>query len=131
MNELSKHQSAQMAFQDALEYHRRALSEQLRRNSLRIDPSASVRTLVRLARATPTHEQALHQFEDAIRASLTRYVEATPKAARNVLQADAQFLVDHFERFTEVPIAPSPVKRVVSWARRKFRGVTRSTGDVD
>lgn len=131
MNELSRHQSAQMAFQDSLEYHRRALSEQLRRNSLQIDPNASVRTLVRLARATPAHEHALHQFEDAIRASLTRYVEATPKAARNVLQADAQFLVDHFERFTEVPIAPSPVKRVVSWARRKFRGVTRSTGDVD
>lgn len=131
MNELSKHQSAQMAFQDALVYHRAALCEQLRRNSLQIDPEASVRTLVRLARAMPAHEQALHQFEDAIRASLTRYVEATPKAARNVLQADAQFLVDHFERFTEVPIAPSPVKRVVSWARRKFRGVTRSAGDVD
>lgn len=89
MNELSKHQSAQMAFQDALVYHRIALCEQLRRNSLQIDPEASVRTLVRLARSMPAHEQALHQFEDAIRATLTRYVEATPKAARNVLQADA------------------------------------------
>ncbi len=131
MNELSRHQSAQMAFQDSLEYHRRALSEQLRRNSLQIDPSASVRTLVRLARTAEVFHSALFQFEDAIRAPLTAYVEATPKAARSVMLEDAHFLLDHFERFTKVPIIPHPIKRMVSWARRKFRGATQDAGDVD
>lgn len=131
MTEFNRHASAQMTFMQALRQHRFALCEQLRRNSLQIDSDAPVRTLVRLARAIPAHAPALRQFEDAIRPSLTSYVEATPKSARNVLQVDAQFLVDHFERFAEVPIAPGPVKRVVSWARRTFRGATRSAGDVD
>lgn len=130
MNELSRHQSAQMAFIQSLRHHRPSLVRALQAHALSVDADAPVRTLVRLSRVLPGRP-GLCDFETAIRASLTAYVEATPKAARNVLQADAQFLVDHFERFTEVPIAPTPVKRVVSWARRKFRGATRSAGDVD
>jgi hypothetical protein len=130
MNDLYRHQAAQFAFTDALEYHRRTLAEGMRRQFFLVDPNAPVRTLVRLARAVDD-KSALHQFEDAIRAPLTAYVEATPKAARTVMLEDAHFLVDHFERFTEVPIVPNPVKRMVSWARRKFRGANRSLGDVD
>lgn len=130
-NEFNRHASAQMAFMQALRTHRQALATAMRKEWLHVDPDAPVRTLVRLARVSATDRTALHEFEDAIRASLTAYVEATPKTARNVLQADAQFLVDHFDRFTEVPIAPNPVKRVVSWARRKLRGAAKEPGDVD
>lgn len=130
MNEFNRHASAQMAFMQALRRHRPSLVAALRQHSMAIDMDAPIRTLVRLARVLPGRP-GLATFECAVRASLTAYVEATPRAARNVLHADAQFLVDHFERFTEVPIAPSPVKRMVSWARRTFRGVTRSAGDVD
>lgn len=122
-----RHASAQMAFMATVQRHRPALAV-----AVRADPAASVRTLVRLARSRPyTHRVALHDFETAIRASLTAYVAATPKAARHVLEPDAQFLVEHFDRFTEVPITASPIKRVVSWARRTFRGATQDAGDVD
>ena len=131
MNEFNRHASAQFAFMNALERHRYELVLSMRRNALQLDRSASVRTLVRLARTDRYHRKALFAFEDAIRAPLTAYVEATPKAARAALLPEAQFLLDHFARFTEVPIAPNPIKRVVSWARRKFRGAARSAGDVD
>lgn len=131
MNELSRHQAAQFAFMDALEYHRSALSEAMRHDSLQIDPKASARTLVRLARVSDAHTSALHQFEVSIRASLQAYLDATPKIARASLLPDAQFLIEHFDRFTEVPLTASPVKRVVSWARRKLRGAAKEPGDVD
>ena len=131
MNEFNRHASAQMAFMTALERQRRALAEGMRHDSLQVDPSASVRTLVRLARTAKVFHSALFQFEDAIRAPLTAYVEATPKAARAVMLEDAHFLMDHFDRYTEVPIIPHPIKRMVSWARRKFRGATQDAGDVD
>lgn len=130
MNELSKHQSAQMRFMDTVRRHRPALAAALRAAGYAVDSDAFTRALVRLARVADG-KPGLHDFEDAVRASLQAYLDATPKAARNVLESDAQFLVDHFDRFTEVPLTANPVKRVVIWARRKVRGVTRSAGDVD
>ena len=125
-----RHASAQMAFMATVRRHRPALAAALRAAGYFVDSDASLRGLVRLARAVPS-KSGLHDFETAVRASLTAYVAATPKAARHVLEPDAQFLVEHFDRFTEVPITASPIKRVVSWARRKFRGATQDAGDVD
>jgi hypothetical protein len=126
-----RHASAQMAFMTTVHKHRPVLADAMRRNSLQIDRDAPLRSLVRLARVDATYGPALRAFEDAVRASLVQYVEATPPAARNVLEADAQFLVDHFDRYTKVPITTTPVTRVVSWARRKFRGAAQDAGDVD
>lgn len=130
MNEFNRHVSAQMAFMQALRRHRSDLVAALRCHSMAIDIDASVRTLVRLARVLPDRP-GLAAFETAMRAPLTAYIEATPRGVRSVMLADAQFLLDHFDRFTEVPIAPNPVKRVVSWARRKVRGLRKEPGDVD
>lgn len=125
-----RHASAQMAFMTTVRKHRPALAAALQAAGYAVDDGASMRGLVRLSR-THVDKPGLHDFETAIRASLTAYVAATPKAAQHVLEPDAQFLVEHFDRFTEVPITASPIKRVVSWARRKFRGAAQDAGDVD
>jgi len=129
-NEFNRHASAQMAFMQALRRHRLDLVEALRSRTMMIDIDASVRTLVRLARVLPD-KPGLAAFETAVRPSLAAYVSATPRAAHSVMLADAQFLLDHFDRFTEVPLTVHPVKRVVSWARRKLRGAAKEPGDVD
>lgn len=125
-----RHASTQMAFMATVRKHRPTLAAALQGAGYAVDSDASLRGLVRLAR-THVDKPGLHDFETAVRASLTAYVAATPKAARHVLEPDAQFLVEHFDRFTEVPITASPIKRVVSWARRKFRGAAQDAGDVD
>lgn len=129
-NEFNRHASAQMAFMQALRRHRLDLVEALRSRTMMIDIDASVRTLVRLARVLPD-KPGLAEFETAMRAPLVAYIDATPREARSVMLADAQFLLDHFDRFTEVPLTANPVKRVVSWARRKLRGAAKEPGDVD
>lgn len=126
-----RHASAQMAFMMTARKQRANLAAAMRRTSLQIDPDATLRALVRLARVDPSYAPALRTFEDAVRASLVQYVNATPAGARTVLEADAQFLVDHFDRYTKVPVTSTPVKRVVSWARRKLRGAAEEPGDVD
>lgn len=131
MNELSRHQAAQRAFLTCLERQREALAVALRMDNLMIDGQASVRTLVRLARTRTDREPALEAFESSVRGCLVAYVNATPKGSRHLLHPDAQFLLEHFNRFTEVPITASPVKRVVSWARRKLGGVVKEPGDVN
>lgn len=129
-NDLNHHASAQMAFMQALRRHRLDLVEALRNRTMAIDIDAPVRTLVRLARVLPD-KPGLAEFETAMRAPLAAYIDATPREARSVMLADAQFLLDHFDRFTEVPLTANPVKRVVSWARRKLRGAAKEPGDVD
>lgn len=129
-NEFNRHASAQMAFMQALRRHRTALATALRAGGYLVDNDASTRALVRLARVADG-KPGLLTFETAMRPSLAHYIDVTPKAARNVLLADAQFLLDHYDRFTEVPLTANPVKRVVSWARRKLRGAAKEPGDVD
>lgn len=130
MNEFNRHASAQMAFMQALRRHLPDLAQALRAGGYLVDSDASVRALVRLARVADG-KPGLAAFETAMRPSLAAYIDATPKAARNVLLVDAQFLLDHYNRFTEVPLTTNPVKRVVSWARRKVRGLRKEPGDVD
>lgn len=130
MNEFNRHTSAQMAFMDTVRRHRPVLAEALQDAGYNVATGASVRCLVRLSR-THVNKPGLHAFEDAVRASLQAYLDTTPKAARHVLESDAQFLVEHFDRFTEVPLTAHPVKRVVIWARRKMRGLLKDPGDVD
>lgn len=124
MNELSAHMSAQLAFMDAAFRYGRELAAALRACGHPVADQSSVRTLVRLARSLGLTAQ-LEAFETAVRAALVAYVQAAqaaaPKHPHVALTADAQFLLEHFDRFTEVPITASPVKRVVSWARRNYR----------
>lgn len=129
-NEFNRHASAQMAFTQALRRHRLDLVEALRSDGCFIDSDASIRAMVRLARVRPD-KPGLATFETAVRPALAAYIDATPREARRVMLADAQFLLDHFDRFTEVPLTANPVKRVVSWARRKLRGAAKEPGDVD
>lgn len=122
MNELSRHQAAQYAFTASLEKHRATLARALQADRFVVTDSASVRALVRFARTCAPDSQALRIFEAAIRPPLVAYINATPKEAHGSLLVDAQFLRDHFDRFTKVPLTSNPIKRVVSWTRRKLGG---------
>ncbi|MFB0007804.1 hypothetical protein ABVC96_21595 [Xanthomonas euvesicatoria] len=122
VNELSRRQAAQYAFTASLEKHRATLARALQADRFVVTDSASVRVLVRLARTQAPDSPALRVFEAAIRPPLVAYVNATPKEAHGSLLTDAQFLRDHFDRFTKVPLTPNPIKRVVSWTRRKLGG---------
>lgn len=86
-----------------------------------VSASAPARTLVRLARTRPEAALALHAFETAIRPALVDYVASVPKGGLRHIDATAQFLIEHFDKHTEVPITAGPVKRVVSWAKRNYR----------
>lgn len=86
-----------------------------------VSASAPVRTLVRLARTKPEATAALHTFETAIRPALVDYVASVPKRDLRHIDATAQFLIEHFDQHTEVPVTAGPVKRVVSWAKRNYR----------
>lgn len=106
---------------EAIEKHKPALLGALHlRTQGNVSHSASVRTLVRLAR-TLAAPVSLHAFETAIRPALVDYVASQPKGDLRHVDPTAQFLIEHFDQFTEVPITAGPVKRVVSWARRNYR----------
>lgn len=108
---------------EAIEKHKPALLGALHlRTQGNVSHSASVRTLVRLMRTcAPEHAEAMVDFEDAIRPALVDYVASVPKGDLRHVDPTAQFLIEHFDQFTEVPITAGPVKRVVSWARRNYR----------
>lgn len=132
MNDSYLNASAHMNFLGSLHRHRKALAVALQQHYTGVDKDASMRTLVRLARANPdTSGPALRAFETAVRSSLVAYLASVPKACHGAMDLEAQFLVEHFDRFTEVPVTANPIKRVVIWARRKLRGAAKVTGDVD
>lgn len=104
-----------------------------------VDPDASARPLVRLARAcNPDGDvyargiaEALTAFETAVRPSLAAYVAAASALdgdVRHILTPEALFLVEHFDRYTEVPVSPTPIQRVVIWARRHYRALRKAFG---
>lgn len=132
MSDSYRSASAHMNFLGSVHRHRKALAAALQQHYTGVDKDASMRTLVRLARAnTDTSGAALHAFETAVRSSLVGYLSSVPKGCRSAMDTDAQFLVEHFDRFTEVPVTANPIKRVVIWARRKLRGAAKVSGDVD
>lgn len=132
MTDMYRSASAHMNFLGSVYRHRKALALALQRHYPGVDKDASMRTLVRLARANQdTSGPALHAFETAVRSSLVAYLSSVPKGCRDAMDTEAQFLVEHFDRFTEVPVTSNPIKRVVIWARRKFRGAAKVSGDVD
>lgn len=94
-----------------------------------VSRKASVRALVRHARmsSVPAVRDALTEFERTVRPHLEAHWRAATRANRQV-GPEAQFLIEHFDQFTEVPINASPVKRVVSWARRNYRAWRKADG---
>lgn len=132
MNDSYRTASAHMNFLGSVHRHRKTLAGALQQHYAGVDEEASMRTLVRLARANmDTSGPALHAFETAVRSSLVAYLASVPKACHSAMDLEAQFLVEHFDRFTEVPVTANPIKRVVIWARRKLRGAAKVSGDVD
>lgn len=132
MNESYRSASAHMNFLGSVHRHRKVLATALQQHYTGVDKDASMRTLVRLARANmDISGPALHAFETAVRSALAAYLSSVPKGCRSAMDRDAQFLVEHFDRFTEVPVTANPIKRVVIWARRKLRGAAKVSGDVD
>lgn len=106
---------------EAIEKHKPALLGTLHLGTQgNVSHSASVRTLVRLARATGA-TAPLHTFETAIRPALVDYVASRPKGDLRHVDPTAQFLIEHFDQFTEVPITASFVNIVLSWVRRNYR----------
>lgn len=97
------------------------------------DTRASARTLVRLARVKYPTE--LRRYEAAVRPALVEYVKANRAGDprwTGALTPDAQFLLEHFDRYTEVPITASWVKRVVIFVRRNYRAWRKADeGHVD
>lgn len=91
-------------------------------------PSATVRVLLRFCRMEGRNLEvvrALRKFETEVRPALVAHWQAARKADLP-LGLEAEFLIEHFDQFTEVPINASPVKRVVSWARRNYRAWRKS-----
>lgn len=116
---------AKLDFMDATYRHGRDLGAALRAAGHPAAGQGSARTLVRLARAAGMQAQ-LAAFETAVRPALVAYLAAAkaagwPHYPPVNLSPDAQFLLEHFDRFTEVPITASWVQRVVIWARRNYR----------
>lgn len=120
---------AMLRFTDAANDAGRHLASQLGA----ADRRASARTLVRLARAS--RPEALASYEAAVRPALVAYVKANRAGDprwTGALTPDAQFLLEHFDRFTEVPITATWVQRVVIWARRNYRAWRKADeGHVD
>lgn len=132
MTDMYRSASAHMSFLGSVYRHRKVLALALQQHYAGVDKDASMRTLVRLARANQDASgPALHAFETAVRSALVAYLSTVPSACRDAMDTEAQFLVEHFDRFTEVPVTSNPIKRVVIWARRKFRGAAKVSGDVD
>lgn len=126
----AEHVEARAAFKAAALEHLPALVEAMRNDGVPLSSRPPLISAVRIARSypdRPTVAAALAQFETAIRSALVAYLRATPKAAWRVLTADALFLQEHFDRFTEVPVNAHWIQRVVIWARRKWRQVTQET----
>lgn len=122
----SVQQTAHADFAEAVARHLPDLIDALYRDGVPLSSRVSVATALRLARRSETQAvgDALERFETAVRPALVTYV----KTSRNgeprwsyALNPDAQFLLEHFDRFTEVPITASWVQRVVIWARRNYR----------
>lgn len=124
---------ARQAFTDTAERYGAALASALQGAGYSVDPGAGAHLLVRLARScsAPSVVAALRDFEVVVRPNLLAYVQAcrraAPSAWRAQLSPQAERLVEHFDRFTEVPIAASRVHRVVIWLRRTLRAL-RETG---
>lgn len=121
MNATEKQLAALASLLASIEASKVALVDALIIAGYPVDRSSTVRALVRLARRKDAVSPALVAFEAAVRPALATYVAATPRARRTTLVSDAQFLVEHFDQFTEVPIHSHPVKRVLTWARRNYR----------
>lgn len=91
---------------------------------------ATVRVMLRFCRGlgpNPNVKPALRDFETAVRPSLVTYVKMARLAGIPV-SSQTEFLIEHFDQFTEVPINASLIKRVVSWARRNYRAWRKADG---
>lgn len=122
-HDVNKHLAAQHAFKDAVARHLPDLVHVMHEDGVPLSSKVNAMTAVRIARRSESLPvgNALERFETAIRAALVAYLDATPKAAQKVLTAEALFLQEHFDRFTEVPVTATWVQRVVIWARRNYR----------
>lgn len=121
------HVEARASFGTAIASHLPDLIGAMRVAGIPLSAQPPTIAAVRIARRSDVLSvgEALDRFETAIRPALVAYLRATPKAARLVLTADALFLQEHFDRFTEVPVNVNWIQRVVIWARRKWRQATQ------
>lgn len=117
--------TALVLYQKAVQAHHPALITALQAAGYAVDPVAAVRLTLRLARSSADASvmAALHDFEQAIRPSLTVYVRAVRSLRRAMIDPQVHFVTEHFAQFTEVPIAATRIQRVVIWCRRTYRAI--------
>jgi len=126
----AEHVEARADFKAAALDHLPVLVDAMRGAGVPISPTPPLISAVRMARCYPDRPEvatALARFETAMRPALVTYLHATPKAAWRALTAEALYLQEHFNRFTEVPVNANWIQRVVIWARRKWRQVIQGT----
>lgn len=118
--------AAQMALLVAVDRNLFDLVKVLRLAGFPIGVGVTARPVIRLARTrarTPATEAALRLFEARVRPSLLAYLAAARAAGVHMLHPEAEFLVEHFDQYAEVPVTASRIHRVVIWARRTLRAL--------
>lgn len=130
MNAHSRYAAALLVHQHAVYTHGRALIAALQTAGYAVDPVAAPRTYVRLARscAQPDVAAALREFETAVRPSLMAVVQACKLAKHVTIDQQGYALIEHFNRFTEVPVTATRIQRVVIWLRRTLRAIREACG---
>jgi hypothetical protein len=114
---------ARADFLHALEIERDTLLARMQSARLRLADNAPLTTVIAVARSSddPGVTTALQQFEAAMRPALAAYLGTAPKRDASRLNPSARFLVAHYASYTEVPIDPSWIQRVVIWWQQSVR----------
>lgn len=127
---LAAERTALLLFQKTVKAHHPALIAALQVAGYAVDPVAAPRLTVRLARASADAgvRDALRAFEVVVRPAALEYVRAARRLGCSTIDPQAHAVIEHFDRFTEVPITATRVQRVLIWARRTYRAIREAVG---